>query len=203
MAMLLMESALTEAGFQVHSIGYPSTAEGPETLLEIVGAEIDDCCLGQPGTLHFVGDSLGGLLIRAYLADSQPPRLGRVVLLGSPNEGSALAEADGLEALPQALLELAGPTAKALRPGPEGFPASLSAPFYPVGIIAGTRDNPVSNKWLEVPNDGMVSVASARLEGMTDFITFDVSHWELRNDAEVATQVAQFLQHGRFDHPAN
>ena len=202
MAMLLMESALTGAGFQVHSIGYPSTAETPAALLKIVSEEIENCCMGQRETVHFVGHSLGGLLIRAFLDERGPERLGRVVLLGSPNKGSELAEANELGALPQAVLELAGPTAKALRPGPNGFPATLSPPYYPVGVIAGTRDNPVSNQWLPVPNDGMVSVESARLEGMTDFITFEVSHWELRNSPDVAGQVAAFLLNGEFDHAA-
>ena len=197
MAMLLMESALTEAGFDVHSIGYPSTDETPEALLEIVSAEIDGCCSGRPETVHFVGHSLGGLLIRAYLGRHRPENLGRVVLLGAPNKGSELADRD--ESVPDTILAMAGPTAKALRTGPDGFPASLPAPDYPVGVIAGTRDNAVSNQWLPVPNDGMVSVDSARLEGMTDFIAFDVSHWELRSEPDVTVQVAAFLLHGRFE----
>ena len=88
---------------------------------------------------------------------------------------------------------------KPLRTGPDGFPASLPPPYYPVGVIAGTRDNPMSNKWLPIPNDGMVSVESVRLEGMTDFTTLDVNHWELRNEPDVAAQVIEFLLHGRFD----
>ena len=43
--------------------------------------------------------------------------------------------------------------------------------------MAGTRDIPVSNEWLPVPNDGMVSVDSARLDGMTDFMFREPWHW--------------------------
>lgn len=199
MAMLLMESALTEAGFDVHSVGYPSTDQAPELLLEIISAEIDNCCSNSEKTVHFVGHSLGGLLIRAYLGRHKPENLGRVVLLGTPNKGSELAEVDELESLPKQFLELAGPTAKALRTGPNGFPATLPSPYYPVGVIAGTRNNRVANKWLPLPNDGLVSVESARLDGMADFITFELSHWDLRNDPQVAKQVGAFLLHGRFD----
>ena len=198
MAMLFLESALTDAGFDVHSFGYPSTEETPSTLLKMVSAHINACCVDRPETVHFVGHSFGGLLIRAYLGHWRPTNLGRVVVLGTPNKGSELADIDDGESLPNAILERAGPTAKSLSTGPEGFPASLPPPYYPVGVIAGTRDNPMSNNWLPVPNDGMVSVESARLEGMTDFRTFPVSHWELRNDAGVAEQVIEFLLNGRF-----
>lgn len=200
MSTLLLESALTKAGFDVHSIDYPSTDQTPKALVEIVSEEINNCCSNGPETVHFVGHSLGGLLIRAYLGRYQPKSLGRVVLLGTPNKGSELADVGIYESVSNTLLEMAGPTAKTLHTGPKGFPASLPAPHYPVGVIAGKRDNPLSNNWLPLPNDGMVSVESARLDGMTDFIVFDVSHWELRSDPTVATQVIEFLLYGRFDH---
>lgn len=200
MAMLLMQSALVEAGFDVHSIGYPSMDEEPEVLLAAVGEEIEDCCGEGAATVHFVGHSLGGLLIRAYLDQTEPDNLGRVVLLGSPNKGSELADVGPDESVPARLLELAGPTAKALSTRPDGFPASLPAPYYPVGVVAGTRDNPIANQWLPLPNDGLVTVESARLDGMTDFVAIDASHWELRSEPQVAEQVVAFLLNGSFDH---
>lgn len=162
-AMLLLESALTAAGFDVHSIGYPSNDEPPEGLVDRVARDIERCCGDRPETVHFVGHSLGALLIRAYLAQHRPTNLGRVVLLGPPNKGSELADAERYELFSQTLLDRAG-----------------------------------LNRWLPLPNDGMVSVESTRLEGMTDFIEFDVSHWELRNDRAVAAQVVEFLRNGRF-----
>ena len=55
MSMLLIQSTLTEAGFDVFNIGYPSTELLPEDLLAKVSAEIDDCCANRPETVHFVG----------------------------------------------------------------------------------------------------------------------------------------------------
>ena len=199
MAMLQMESALTEAGFDVHSIGYPSMDEAPDALLKTIAEKIEACCADSKQTVHFVGHSLGGLLIRAYLAGHEQQNLGRVVLLGTPNRGSELADVEDTESVPTRLLEMAGPTAKALRTGPGGFPATLPPPHYSVGIIAGTRDNRLANEWLPIPNDGLVSVESARLDGMDDFVSFDVTHWDLRSDPQVALQVAAFLKGGRFE----
>ena len=198
-AMLPLEVALTKAGFDVHSIGYPSTDQPPDVLLDTVAKEVLMCCEESDATTHFVGHSLGGLLIRAYLSERQPLNLGRVVLLGTPNKGSELADLNPEELLPNALREMAGPTAISLNTGPEGFPASLPPPAYPVGVIAGTKDSRTTNRWLPLPNDGMVSVESAQLDGMADFIQFDVSHWELRGRPEIAAQVVGFLVHGQFD----
>ncbi|MEJ2090369.1 MAG: hypothetical protein P8Y69_18300 [Gammaproteobacteria bacterium] len=44
----------------------------------------------------------------------------------------------------------------------------------------------------------MVSLASVRLDGMSDFLELDVTHWGLRNDPEVARQTIFFLKNGAF-----
>ena len=48
---------------------------------------------GTSDPVHFVGYSMGGLIIRAYLQKYRPQHLGRVVMLGTPNQGSEVADA--------------------------------------------------------------------------------------------------------------
>jgi pimeloyl-ACP methyl ester carboxylesterase len=200
LSMLLLNSALTEAGYDVHSLDYASIDEAPEALVEIIAEDINNCCKNGAETVHFVGHSLGGLLLRDYLGRQRPEELGHVVLIGSPNKGSELADADLGIAAQETLLGWAGPSAQALHTGPDGYAASLPAPDYSVGVIAGNRGNHMSDKWLPTPNDGVVSVESARLDGMTDFIEVEVTHWDMRRDQVVAELVIDFLRHGRFDH---
>ena len=195
-AMLLLENSLAGAGFEVHNLGYPSNDESPDALVARIGSEIDACCGSGGRRVHFVGHSLGGLLIRAYLARNRPASLGNVVLIGTPNGGSELADIE--EGLPGTMVEWAGPTAQMLGTGHDDFPASLPPPDYNVGVIAGTRDALVTNEWLPLPNDSMVSLESARLEGMSDFRTFNLTHWGLRNNAAVAEATIGFLNEGRF-----
>lgn len=198
-AMLVLENSLAEAGFAVSNIGYPSNDAAPDELVQHVSAAIDDCCANNGRTVHFVGHSLGGLLIRAYLARGLPDNLGRAVLIGTPNHGSELADLE--EGLPGTMVELAGPTAQMLGTGPDDFAASLPAPDFEVGVIAGTRDALVTNEWLPLPNDSMVTVESAKLDGMADFREFNVTHWGLRNNLAVAEATIHFLENGIFPPP--
>lgn len=195
-AMLILENSLAAAGFEVHNIGYPSNDETPDQLVARISEAIDACCAGSGRTVHFVGHSLGGLLIRAYLSAGLPENLGRVVLLGTPNHGSELADLE--EGLPGTMVDLAGPTAQMLGTGPDDFAASLPAPNFEVGVIAGTRDTLVTHEWLPLPNDSMVSLESAKLEGMTDFREFPLTHWGLRNSTAVADATIAFLRDGSF-----
>lgn len=198
-SMLLLNSALTEAGYDVYSLDYPSTDEAPEALVAIVSNKINSCCKDHAETVHFVGHSFGGLLLRDYLQRYQLKNLGYVVLIGTPNKGSELADGNLGIAAQEKLLEWAGPSAKELHTGLDGYPASLPAPDYPVGVIAGTRGTRMSDKRLPTPNDGVVSVESARLDGMTDFVAVDVSHWDMRSNPVVAALVIDFLRHGSFN----
>ena len=94
-AMWRLENKLEEAGFDVCSIDYDTIGESVEHVLDEANSEIDNCI--KPATkLHFVGHSLGGLVIKNYLA-SHPNfatdyNLGEVVMVGTPNKGSEVAD---------------------------------------------------------------------------------------------------------------
>ena len=77
------------------------------------------------------------------------------------------------------------------------------APDYPIGVIAGESSiNPLSALILPRPNDGTVSVASTRLDGMTDHIVLPVSHTAMLMNRRVIAQTLAFLRDGRFTRTA-
>jgi pimeloyl-ACP methyl ester carboxylesterase len=197
-AMWLLAARIEDAGYRVVRIDYSSLTGETDDIVASVGRQIDSCCKTSPQQVHFVGFSLGGLMVRAYLADHRPDHriksLGRVVMIATPNHGTPLVDsfADTW------WLGLAGPTAQSLGTGPDSFPMSLPAPDYPVGVIAGVSESSFTSERIPGDDDGVVSVESAKIEGMTDFITLRFSHFNLRYSGEVAEQTIAFLQRGHF-----
>ncbi len=194
-SMRPLEKRLAEAGFEVHNLRYASTDKPPEALVEELGREVESCCTQAPA-VHFVGHSLGGLIARAYVAEEAPANVGRVVMLAAPNRGSELVDEWGESALFRSAL---GPAAQQLGTDPESFPNRLPPPVVEIGVIAGTGSvNPIGSAVIPDEDDGMVSLASTRLEGMKDFLVVPTSHAFIMRSEEVGVQVVHFLRHGLF-----
>jgi pimeloyl-ACP methyl ester carboxylesterase len=164
-----METALVGAGFVTLNLDYASRRKPLSALAEDIRPAIKRFAEGIDGTIHFVGHSMGGLLARVYLAKYRPQRLGRVVMLGTPNGGSEIA--DGLKNfLP--FRAWFGPAGQQLGTERDAATHALLPPIdYPVGIVAGNRSvDPLASVFLPRPHDGRVSVANTKLDGMVDHV---------------------------------
>lgn len=192
-----MQSAVEAAGFATLNLGYPSRRKALEALADEIHPAIERFAAGIDGPIHFVCHSMGGLLVRAYVARYRPARLGRVVMLGTPNGGSEIA--DRLKNV-IAYRAWFGPAGQQLITQRDpALDAILPAVDYPVGIIAGNRSiYPISSTFLPKPHDGRVSVANTRLAGMADHLVVRASHPWLIRDALAIEQTITFLRDGRF-----
>jgi len=196
-AMDSIAKRLRKAGYEVIGIDYPSRKLPENALLALIRHRVISCC-AYKRRVHFVGHSLGGLLIRGLLESRPLNNLGRVVLLGTPNHGSELA--DRLKAADLEWVNvIAGPTALRLGTDANSFPNRLKAPYYEIGVIAGNRSlNPIGSWLIPGPDDGMVSIASTRLTGMSDFLIAPADHILMRYSKRIASAIIHFLRHGRF-----
>lgn len=192
--------ALEREGYRVVNLGYPS-----RTLpLERIAGEFLPRALARHGVsaaprLHFVTHSMGSLVLRLYLRDHRPANLARVVMLGPPNHGSAAADRAARRAWMRALLGL---NLSRLGTGPDGIAQTLGPADFEVGVIAGSRLlNPLFRGVMRGVHDGVVTVESAKLQGMRDFRVVPHSHTGMLWRRAVIAEVSAFLHEGRFSSP--
>ena len=196
-----MQQALNGAGFETANISYPSRKKMIADLASIaIPAGLEACRAKRDVEhIHFVTHSLGGILLRHYLEQNGIDELGRVVMLGQPNQGSEAVE--GLGGVP-GFDWLNGPAGRQLGKGDNSVPLQLGPADFELGIIAGNRTiDPITSSVLENPDDGRVSVEDTRLDGMDDFVVVEHSHAFMMRMREPIELTIRFLQTGTFADP--
>jgi pimeloyl-ACP methyl ester carboxylesterase len=195
--MKKIEWTLERAGYTVVNINYASR----EKMVEEAAADLAEQVRNLPALskIHFVGFSLGSIVIRYYLSHTPPENAGRFVMVAPPNHGSELADTlypywwfrflYGDKAITQLLASN------------RTFYSEVGIPSVPFGIIAGGLCNGKGlSRTLPGDDDGSVSLQSARLEGAADFLIIRGQHTGLLLEQETADQVVAFLSVGKFDH---
>ena len=198
-SMNAMAQALKEAGYHTINIDYESRKHPIEQLaMQVIPEAVQRSKDAKCSTLHFVTHSMGGIVLRYYLAQHPIDNLGRVVMLSPPNQGSQAADILRNNTLYQ---WFNGPAGKQMITGPAGITAALGPVNFPVGIITGNEHTLFDAYFSNIitgEDDGKVSVESAKVEGMTDFLVVPYPHTYIMNKKEVIAQTIHFLQQGRF-----
>ncbi len=193
--MRRMERMLGAAGWAVANVGYPSLRrpleDHAEAVRHVARALHDD----GARQVALVGHSLGGLIALTAAAhaarDGWP--LGRIVLIGSPAQGSAIA--NRMKNFPPFRL-LAGDCGQAVTPAEA---AKIPIPPAEIAVIAGGNGRRGFNPFLKGDNDGIVSVAETRLPGAeTDFLLLPAVHTMLPRRRATAAATLRFLESGRL-----
>ena len=186
----LMRSRLHGQGFRTRAFSYPSLRKGLDDNSDALARFLAASCTRPT---HLLTHSLGGLVTLRMMARHPSLPLARVVLMGSPVQGSRAAQ----------LLSRFSPTAallgRSLRewiqaPAPDG---PLSAE---VGVIAGNRGLGLGQliPGIAHPHDGLVSIEETSLPGASDRITLKVSHSEMLVSSQCAEVAGRFFRSGRF-----
>ncbi len=189
---------LRRAGFETRELGYDSWGTSLARICEGLAPRLSRIAARANGPVHFVGHSMGGLVIRALLQHARPANLGHVVMLGTPNAGSEVADFMESWALLRPILGKAAPVLVTRRGADV---AALFGPMdYSLGIIAGDWAMPGSAiaRLFPGPHDGKVSVASTCLPDAADHIVLPLAHTLLLYHPSAHREVRHFLRHGRF-----
>lgn len=192
-----IETALVEQHYQVWNGDYPSTERSIQILAQqTIEDGLASCRSNQAVRIHFVTHSMGGILVRQYLQKNQIPELANIVMLAPPNKGSEIADVLGDYYLYKKLM---GPAGQQLGTGTSGLAAKLEPVPGVIGIIIGnSSSDPWFSPYIAGQDDGKVSVESARLDEMVDFLVVDAGHTFVMREYVVIQQILYFLEHDRF-----
>lgn len=192
-----MAQALQQAGFATVNVDYPSQSGTIEEIAPIaVGMGLGSCRATGATKIHFVTHSMGGILLRYQQKHDPAPELGRVVMLGPPNQGSSMIDRTrdwpGFE-------WVSGEAGAQLGTDENSVPLQLGPVDFELGIIAGTGTvNIFMSAMMPEDNDGKVTVLETRVEGMDDFLIVGKSHRYITRGDVVIRNTESFLRDGHF-----
>jgi pimeloyl-ACP methyl ester carboxylesterase len=190
---LLMRRRLASShGYQCHSFTYRTVANSMEPVVERLAEFVSRI---DADRVHFVGHSLGGLVLYRYFERVQDGPPGRVVFLGSPTVKSRTAEKVGRLPL---LSSLIGRLVTEELVSASNTREWRSA--RELGCIAGTRPMGLGRFFASFDEecDGTIGVSETKLPGHKAHVTLPVSHMGMLASRAVAAQVGEFLMNGRF-----
>lgn len=191
-----LERFLLHHNFSVLNRTYPSTKYLIEDLVDIVHEDIKDEAQ-KHDVISFVGFSMGGLILRAYLNKYKLPNLAKVIMIATPNKGSEVADFLKENKLYKKFF---GPAGRQLTTNQKNHPTLFGETYYECGIIAGNLPldfcYPIMRK---NPNDGKVSVNSTKIYNMKDHIVIKATHWYMPKSRKVWKQVLHFLRYSKFN----
>jgi triacylglycerol lipase len=190
-SMYALAERLAQEGYRAEVVDYPSTqrdviGHGRWLSEKLASFEVD----ARVSRIHFVTHSLGGIMTRQMLLLRRPEKLGRVVMIGPPNRGSASAtrwawaggwiygSLEDMSDRPDSYVNRMG--------SPAGAGAGRAG--VEIGVIAGRQD-------------GKVKIDQTHLDGEADHVVVEGYHTWLMNGDETFMQVLSFLKSGQFADP--
>jgi len=187
-----LAARLARAGFRCHTFSYMGAARPLAAHAERLMRYARD--VGDRfGPAHFVGHSLGGLVVMEALNAYADVAVGRVVLLGTAARGCYAGRR----------LARRGPGRWFLGQSEELWNEGRAARWTrseALGVLAGSLPIGLGRLLGPLPgvNDGVVSLEETAVEGMADRVVLPVGHSAMLVSSTVAAQVCAFLNEGKF-----
>lgn len=194
--MSYIENSISRLGYRTCNINYNWRYQECQKITEEVLVKVKYLARNYE-KVHFIGHSLGGLIIRSVLMKDKPENLGKVIQIATPNKGSNMANKLKNRWLYK---KIYGKVSKDLVPSSNFLRILGSTIDYELGIIAGDSSNLLTKYLLNFKeNDGRVTVDETILEGARDHIIINSSHNKITKSACALHQIKMFMRHGKFE----
>jgi pimeloyl-ACP methyl ester carboxylesterase len=181
LSMRPLARALEGEGYDVLRFGYSSLCCSIPELGAKLERAVRERMTDDVVAVHFVGHSLGNILVRWVLTrDTLPPRVGRVVMLAPPNQGSSAAD------------RYAGVAGWLLKPI-DGLRTDSLAAVRLLPPVEGVEIGVISAR-----DDRTVRLTETHLPEETAHIVVGGGHTFIMRRADTIARTLEFLRTGAF-----
>jgi len=196
--MGLLRRRLRRLGYEVRQFRYRSMMKGLDENARRLAKFLRET---EGDTLHVIGHSMGGVLVRRVFEHDPDPRPGRLIAIGSPL----------LDCWVGRRFERLHPWIGRLLIG-RTVADWIARPRDPVwhgtrdfGVLAGTYRFGIGAIFSSLPNptDGVILLEETKLHGLRDHLTIRLNHFGMLFSRRCAAQIARFLATGAFTHSAS
>jgi pimeloyl-ACP methyl ester carboxylesterase len=194
--MALLRHRLEQLGYAVRQFRYRSMLKGLDENVRRLKKFLSET---EGDTLHVIGHSMGGVLIRQLFEQNPDPRPGRLIAIGSPlldcwvgRRANRFHPGIGRYLIGRTVYDHISRITDPVWHGARDF--GVLAGTYPFGVATIFPSHPR-------PTDGVVLLAETRLQGIRDHVTFRLNHFGMLFSKRCTSEVARFLATGAFDHP--
>lgn len=195
--MKFLKKNLEKMGYKINNNTLPILFSTLEKCTEILKKRVnEELKLNKEyKKIHFIGHSMGGVIIRKFLENNRVDNLGRCILIATPNKGMKLADFAEKKVrlfgmLFKPIKDIVSYRIKINKP--------MNIPEPEIGVIAGDKNNLVLGMLLSKNSDGRVEVDETKFEGMKEFMVLNYGHKEIHHRYETVELADNFLQKGTF-----
>lgn len=189
-AMALLYARLLRAGYAPHVFTYRGRSPFESNVARLARFA-RQALAGRPA--HFIGHSLGGVLVLDTLNEHSGIGVASAVLLGAPVRGCMAGRRLGSASVGRWMMGGCGELWQER--------AAAWKRDAPLGVVAGTLPLGLGRALGRLPgeNDGVVRVEETMVDGMTAQALLPIGHSMLIASGSVFRCVQGFMQTGRFE----
>jgi pimeloyl-ACP methyl ester carboxylesterase len=191
--MRFLSEGLNKVGFESVALSLPTTFSSVEDCAALLDRKLEGFAKSYE-KINYVGNSMGGLIIRKYINAYKPANVGKCVFIATPHRGSRLAR-----------MMLYVPCVSILVPPLADLESKKENEYLlkdrnlAVGIIVGSENSLLWGKlFLSDQSDGRVEIKSAISEDAKETVVLPYHHEEIHHVPETLKLVKRFIESGTF-----
>ena len=200
-----ISKVLTDKGYPVVNIQYPTTEENIEQMTEkYISSIIEEHSKNlnrinferksrneKEIKLNFIVHSMGSVLLRYYLKTHEVSNIGKVLFISPPSHGSHLSD----NFISDSLLYFIGPAVAQIKTDKNSFVNTLGEPDYQCYILTGDHsDNFIYSLIIPGNDDGMIPLTTARLQNCIIKTIENTTHTTILKSEDTFKEIENYFE---------